>query len=456
MNYFPHTDKDIAEMLDFIGAGSLEDLFAGIPEEIRFKGELSLPDSSPEMLLKKQFRNLAEKNKNYDRMFLGGGCYRHFIPAAVKTITSRSEFYTAYTPYQAEASQGTLQAIYEFQSYMCLLNGMDVSNASLYDGATALCEAVIIAVNETKRSKILISEALHPEYRDVLHTYFSGSCGITIETIPTNEGITGLDAVNRLVDRDTAAVIIQNPNFFGIIENLGQLSEPVKAVGSLLIAAVNEPYSLGLLKGPGACGADIAAGEAQSFGSPAAFGGPGLGFIAAKSRFMRKIPGRLCGKTVDGDGNTGYVLTLQAREQHIRREKASSNICSNQALCALAATVHLSLLGREGLREAAEINIRNAHYAAELIGRTPGYGLRFQNSPFFNEVVVRCEKADPETVNRKLQEEGISGGLEMGKFHPALSDCLMFCFTETSDKADIDDLAEKLREVSEGETNSYE
>ncbi|MDQ7822011.1 MAG: aminomethyl-transferring glycine dehydrogenase subunit GcvPA [Candidatus Eremiobacteraeota bacterium] len=445
MNYIPHSTKEVREMLDTLGLDRIERLFSHIPEEALCRKELDLHRAMTEPELKRHCEELSLKNRHFSRSFLGGGAYRHYIPSAVNAIISRPEFFTAYTPYQAEASQGTLQAIYEFQSFMCLLLGMDVSNASLYDGSTAVAEASILALNETRRKKLLISEALHPEYREVVKTYLGHST--EIEEIPHSDGITGIEALKGMVDKNVAAVIIQNPNFFGAIETMNEISLAVKAVGALLVTVINEPYSLGVLKSPGSYGTDIAAGECQAFGLPPSFGGPYLGFMATKAQFMRKIPGRLSGKTVDTEGNRGFVLTLQAREQHIRREKAASNICTNEALCALAATVHLSLLGKGGLREAALQNVQKAHYAEGQITAIEGFRKKF-SPPFFNEFVIQCDGSAPGEVNRKLSDAGIAGGLELGRFYPSLADCLLFSVTEMNSREDIEALAAAMKTSS--------
>lgn len=440
MDYIPHSEKEIQEMLDFIGVSHIDRLFEDIPKEALCNKCLELPDAMAELDLQRYCEGMARKNKRYTRSFLGAGSYRHFIPSAVRAIISRSEFYTAYTPYQAEASQGTLQAIFEFQSMISLLTGMDIANASLYDGSTAVAEASILACAETRRNKLLVSAALHPEYRKVLHTYFPEKTEIL--EIPLREGITDTNGLKEMLDKNTAAVIIQNPNFLGCLEPGHEIAEVVKGSGALFVAAVVEPASLGILKPPGKYGADIAAGECQSLGLPIAFGGPYLGFMATLAKHMRKIPGRLSGKTVDHDGREGFVLTLQAREQHIRREKASSNICTNSALCALAATVYLSLMGKQGLKEVATQNARKARYAMDTICSTPGFTRKF-SSPFFNEFVIQCRE-NPALINRKLEEQGILGGLELGRFYAELQDCILFCVTEMSSKQDIDALVSAL------------
>ena len=440
MDYVPHTEKEIREMLEFIGVSQIEDLFRDIPKDALCSHCLQLPEPMSEFELKNYCEELASKNRRYSRFFLGAGAYRHFIPSVVKAITSRSEFYTAYTPYQAEASQGTLQAIFEFQSFICLLTGMDVANASLYDGSTAVAEAAILALNETRRKKVLISSGVHPEYRKVLKTYLPPD--VNLVELSLKEGLTDLQELKEKLDKTTSAVIVQNPNFLGCIEDGNKLSELIRGSGALFIVVVSEPVSLGIMKAPGSYGADVVVGECQSFGIPVGFGGPYLGFMATQAKYMRKIPGRLSGKTVDHEGREGFVLTLQAREQHIRREKASSNICSNEALCALAATVYLSLMGKSGMKELGHQNAKKAHYALEKICAVPGFSRKFP-APVFNEFVVQCRE-NPSVINRKLEKEGIQGGLELGRFYPELRDCILFVVTEICSKQDIDALVSVL------------
>lgn len=442
MGYTPHTEKDIAEMLGVIGKGSLDELFDSIPGEIIFRDDVDIPAAKSENELRKFFRRLAGRNRVLENSYLGAGSYRHYIPSAVRSVISDGRFFTAYTPYQAEASQGTLQSIFEYQTYIASLTGMEVANASLYDGATAVCEAAIMARAETRRSKILVSEALHPEYVQTLQSYIGAE---NVSVIPAPDGTTSLEALGKALDKDTAGVVLQNPNFFGCIETPAGAAEMARANKSVFIIATNEPYSLGVIRNPGECGADIACGDAQAFGSPTSFGGPSLGFMAVSRKLMRKIPGRLCGKTVDRDGNEGFVLTLQAREQHIRREKSSSNICSNEALCALAATVHLSLLGKGGFADTARNNLDKAHYAAERISSIDGFSMRFK-SPFFNEFAIRCLRESPEAIVERLAERGIGAGVPLGRFFPGMKDCLLIAVTEMNTKEDIDEFADALAE----------
>ncbi len=444
MKYTPHTEADIAAMLSFLEKSSLQDLFADIPCDALCGKEMKLPPPLSEMEVRRRVEELAGKNRRNRSSFLGAGAYRHFIPSAVRAITSRSEFYTAYTPYQGEASQGTLQAIFEFQSFMCLLTGMDVANASLYDGSTAVAEAATLAMNETRRKKLIVSNSLHPEYREVLSTYLGTGGKVEVVSLPHKDGAVDPESLKSMIDKDTAAVIVQNPNFFGTMEPLQDIVSISKGAGALAVLVVAEPHSLGVLKPPGKIGVDIAVGECQSFGIPQGLGGPYLGFMATQGKYMRRIPGRLCGKTVDKDGQEGFVLTLQAREQHIRRDKASSNICSNEALCALAATVYLSLMGKNGIREVAEQNMKKAHYAVEMISAVNGFSRKF-SAPFFNEFVIQC-RHDVAQLTAKLDEQGITGGLRLGRFYPDLSDCLLFCVTEMTAKEEIDRLVAVLRE----------
>lgn len=441
MKYSPHTDNDKKEMLDVIGASSPEDLFKSIPKEFRIE-RLDLPDGISELELKESVMKKAGKNYPATKLlsFLGGGAYEHYIPQAVESIISRGEFLTAYTPYQAEASQGTLQAIYEYQSLICELTGMDVANASMYDGASALAEAVLLAVRETGRPGVIFSSSLHPEYKQVMRTYLEGY-KINFTELPHSEGLYDEALLKKEVDDTTACVIVQNPNFFGCIERADRIEPVCHARGALLIACVN-PVSLGLLRSPGEYNADIAVGEGQPLGIPLSYGGPYLGFFAVKEKHMRKMPGRVSGMTKDVEGNRGFVLTMQAREQHIRREKATSNICTNEGLMALAACVYLSLMGKEGIREVARQNILRSHYLKDKILKLSGFELMFQ-APSFNEFVVRCGK-DPDKIIGNLLKHGVVGGLPLGKTFPEMKNCMLICVTETKSKADLDRFVELL------------
>jgi len=441
LKYSPHTDKDKKEMLDLIGASCVEDLFKAIPKEFRIQ-KLDLPEGISELELRRLILEKAGRNYSTQKLnsFLGGGAYEHYIPQVVESIISRGEFLTAYTPYQAEASQGTLQAIYEYQSLICELTGMDVANASMYDGASSLAEAVLLSVRETRRNRVVFSSSLHPEYKQVIRTYLEGYSIEFIE-IPHVGGLFDETALKKEADDKTACVIVQNPNFFGCVEKADRIESICHNCGALLIACVN-PISLGMLKPPGEYGADIAVGEGQPLGIPLNYGGPYLGFFAVKEKHMRKMPGRVAGMTKDIEGNGGFVLTMQAREQHIRREKATSNICTNEGLMALAACVYLSLAGREGIKEIARQNVLKAHYLKESISGLSGFEAAFKG-PVFNEFVVRCGK-DPDKINAILLRHGIIGGLPLGRFYPDMKNCMLICATETKTKQNIDKFVEIL------------
>jgi glycine dehydrogenase subunit 1 len=451
MRYIPNSAQERQAMLDEMGRESIADLFKGIPDNLQLKRPLGLPAALSEPDTLNYFRGLAERNTTLltgERMtsFLGAGAYDHFIPTIIDTLISRSEFYTSYTPYQPEISQGTLQAIFEYQSMICELTGMDVSNASLYDGSTATAEAVLMAERVTGRSKVALAGNLHPEYRQVVDTYIRNA-GIKEITLPFDDttGAVKLDAVAGL-GNDVGAVIVQSPNFFGGVEELKLLADAAHKTGALFVVVVAEALSLGLLEAPGKAGADIVCGEAQSFGIPISFGGSYCGFFAVREKLQRQIPGRLVGQAFDHDGRQGYVLTLATREQHIRREKATSNICTNQGLYALMATVYLSTMGRNGVREVAEQNVQKAHYAAKQIGALNGYNLRF-TSPFFNEFVVSCPKPASEVL-AKLQDKHIIGGLSLERFFPEMKNEILICVTETTTKEQIDALAASLKQAA--------
>ncbi len=439
MKYIPTTPAERDQMLRTVGVRSVEDLFDDIPEEVRLTRPLALPPAMADPDLLAHMRRLAERNTDCDRLacFLGAGAYDHFVPSTVPHLALKPEFLTAYTPYQAEIMQGELQAIYEYQSMMCELTGMDVANASMYDGASATGEAASMAADLTKRGEVLVSAALHPEYRQVLRTYTS-HLPITVRDVPAAAGVTSLEAARRAITDGTAALVIQSPNFFGCIEDGEAIARAAHDRGALLVVAISEPVSLGLLRPPGDYGADIVTGEGQALGNALNFGGPYLGMIATRDAFVRRLPGRLVGRTVDTEGRPGYVLTLQTREQHIRRARATSNICTNEALNALIAAVHLATLGRQGIRHMAELCARKAHYARTAIARVPGYRLAYE-APTFNEFVVRCP-APPEEINRRLLEHGILGGLPLGRFYPDLADCWLVCVTERRTREEIDRL----------------
>jgi glycine dehydrogenase subunit 1 len=443
MSYLPHTARERQEMLEAIGVTSVDDLFANIPRDL-LSGPPKIPAGLSEMEVVSLIDDLASKNQDLEHRpsFLGAGAYLHYIPSAVGAITGRSEFYTSYTPYQAEVSQGTLQVIYEYQSMIAELTGLDVSNASLYDAATAMVEASTIAINETGRGKIAIGTGVHPEYRAVLRTYMTGQ---GFELVEIDERwVSDPASIEQALDDTIAGLIIQSPNFWGAIEPTAQLSDLAHACGALLIAVVN-PISLALLAPPGEYAADLAVGCGQPLGIPLQYGGPYLGMIAARSDLVRRLPGRIAGATVDKQGRRGYVLTLQAREQHIRREKATSNICTNHALMALAATVYLSLMGKEGLREVANLCLQKAHYAAELLTVVPGFSVAY-DAPFFNEFTLRTPVPAAE-VNRFLLSRDIVGGYDLSRAAPDLGDYLVLAFTEMTTRQEIDDLAATLRDL---------
>jgi glycine dehydrogenase subunit 1 len=446
MSYVPHTAADRAEMLAAIGVQQVSDLFHDVPAACRFP-ELALPEPLSEMELMAELQAMSEENLDVGHLpsFLGAGAYDHYVPRIVDHVISRSEFYTAYTPYQPEISQGTLQSIFEYQSMICALTGMEVANASHYDGATSTAEAVIMALNVSrgKRRRVILSPALHPEYRAVVRTYTQGM-GLDIAGDGDLEAT--LDDVTALLDKNTACLVVQSPNFFGEIEDLAGLADTVHAAGAMLVV-VADPISLGLLKPPGAYGADIVVGEGQALGNGLNFGGPYLGYFACREKDMRKMAGRLAGETVDTEGKRGFVLTLATREQHIRREKATSNICTNQALCALATAVHLAALGPSGLRKLAEICYHKAHYAAGRIGELDGYQV-LDSRPFFKEFAVRCP-APVKDVNRYLLEEwGIIGGYDLGRDYPHLKNHMLVCVTEVVSREEIDALANGLAEAA--------
>ncbi|MBF8275699.1 MAG: hypothetical protein HW390_772 [Candidatus Brocadiaceae bacterium] len=443
MDYIPNTDKDKEIMLQEMGVTSVEKLLADIPPELRqFDLKLNAGMSEPQVL--KTLNGLSQKNVNTDQhlSFLGAGAYEHYIPTIVNHLASRSEFYTCYTPYQPEVSQGTLQVIYEFQTLMCELTGMDVANASVYDGSTALAEAALLAIRLKERNKIVCSRAIHPEYRQVLRTYLKGLQTEIVE-IDFPGGTTDLNQLEKTADDKTAAILIQSPNFFGCIEDMYAASSIAHKHDALFVACVN-PISLGTLKPPGEYNADIAVGEAQVFGNYLNYGGPYLGFFTAKKELLRRMPGRIAGETVDCTGKRCFVLTLQPREQHIRREKATSNICTNQALLALRACIYLCALGKEGIAEVSNHNIQKSHYAYERLCALdvfkPVYG-----KPFFNEFVLKTTGGfSAAKLNEHLLKSGIIGGLELSQYYPELDNSLLLCVTETKTREDIDTLVAEM------------
>jgi len=448
--YSPHTDSDIEAMLATIGAPSLEELVR-VPDAVAIAGPLDIPPAVPEMELFAKIARYAERNEavNYTS-FLGAGAYRHYCPPVVMSLAMRGEFLTAYTPYQAEVSQGYLQAIYEWQTYVCLLTGLDIANASVYDGATALAEGAIMAVNATGRRAILVSQAVHPNYRAVLRTYARG-LELDVEELPVGpDGATDFSNLDvRLADERFAAVVVQSPNFFGSVDAPGEaVRASAAATGTVLIGVVAEAMSLGVLATPASWGAEIAVGEGQSFGNPVAYGGPYVGFIAATKAHMRRIPGRLVGRSVDNRGNEAFTLTLQAREQHIRREKATSNICTNQAHCALVATIYLAAVGATGLRRAAVLNLERTNELAERVVAIDGFARAFA-APVFNEVAIRVPAGlKAANVLAELQRHAILGGVDLGRWYPELADCILMNATEMTTHADIDRLCVALRGVA--------
>ena len=442
MPFIANTQEQQKQMLKDIGI-SAEGLFADIPSELRC-AELDIPKGMGEQEVRLRMSKLAEKNASHLIGFLGGGFYDHFVPAAVDAIISRSEFYTAYTPYQPEISQGTLQAIYEFQSAICRLTEMEVANASLYDGGTAIYEAIMMALRITGRNRIIMDQGVNPIYRKMIRSYTS-NLGIDLEETPIQGGLASRTHMDRLLNEKAAAVVVQNPNFFGCIDDFTDIAELAHGKGALLITLCY-PISLGLLRTPGSMGADIVTGEGQSLGMSLSFGGPYLGFMATRKKYVRKMPGRIVGKTIDRQQREGFVLTLQAREQHIRRAKATSNICTNEGLCALTALIYLSLLGKQGLRDVAQTCADKAWYAQERLLRIPGVSLKYPDNWYFNEFVLELpERA--EVVIRHLLEKGISAGFPLSRYYQNMDRSLLVAVTEKRTKEDIDFFAHAL-EVS--------
>lgn len=435
-------------MLHQIGLRSAEDLFDSIPKELRLSRDLDTPAALSEIELLAGFEQLAERNPGARRTsFLGAGAYRHYIPTVVDHLISRSEFFTAYTPYQPEISQGTLQAIFEFQTLVCQLTGMEVANASMYDGSTALAEAVLMAERVTRRSKVVACGAIHPEYLEVINTYVQHA---GIELIHAEaDANTGQapGSIVELLDDKTAALVVQSPNFFGCIEDVAALAEKAHAVGALMVVAVTEAISLGLLKSPGACGADIVVAEGQSFGVPLSFGGPYVGLFATREKYARQIPGRLVGEAYDKQGRRGFVLTLATREQHIRREKATSNICTNEGLIALAATIYLETMGRRGLQEVAAQCAQKTAYAAKRIAEIEGFSVPF-TAARFNEFVVTGPTNAKELLSRLANEKNITGGLALSRYFKDRPNDFLVCVTELNSRADIDGLVDGLKTSS--------
>lgn len=451
MRYIPHTDHDIAALLAILGVDSVDSLFAHLPEELGARAAINLPLGLSESGVRDRLATLAGMNRVGADIsaFLGGGAYPHFVPVVVDQIIQRAEFATAYTPYQPEVSQGTLQSIFEFQSLVAALLGLDVANASMYDGASATAEAVLMAKRILpRRPTILVARSLHPQYRRVMQTYLDGLPGVRVIELPWDvSGRIDLAALDRHLDDAVSCVVVGYPNFFGVIEDVTRIGETVHERGALLVTSTTEAVALGLLKPPGELGVDIAVAEGQSLGISLSYGGPGLGLFACRDRFLRNMPGRLVGETVDHEGRRGFVLTLATREQHIRRERATSNICTNHGLCALAATVFLCLMGKQGLRELAEHNVRKSHYAHDLLLQTGGAQERFA-APFFNEFVIKLPNA--RAVWQRLAEQHLVAGFLLEEWYPELRDCLLLCVTELHTREEIERLCRELRMKSEG------
>ena len=447
-SYVPTTARERQEMMETIGIKDVSELFKAIPEEMLIPDD-ALSAGLSEMEVARTVREKADKNRVFSSIFRGAGSYNRYIPSIVKQITSKEEFVTTYTPYQAEVSQGVLQSIFEYQTMISELTGLDVSNASVYDGATAAAEAITCCV-ERKRTKVIVSAAMNPETIKVMKTYCFGA-DREIALIPAKDGKTDLEALKALLDEETCGVFIQQPNFYGIIEDVEAAGEIAHEAGAKLVVSM-DPIAATVLKSPGECGADIAVGEGQSLGLPMSFGGPYLGFMAATEKLMRRLPGRIVGETVDGEGRRGFVLTLQAREQHIRREKATSNICSNEALCAMTAAVYMAAMGEKGMRKAAESSYSKAHYLAEKMAEIPGFKPVF-NQPFFNEFVTRCP--DASSLMKRLEVAGILGGLPIhiseseGEKGSAGTNALLWCVTEMNTKEEMDTLLAILAEFGD-------
>ncbi|HJY79901.1 MAG TPA: aminomethyl-transferring glycine dehydrogenase subunit GcvPA [Candidatus Binatia bacterium] len=446
MRYIPHTDYDIAAMLAVLGVRSVDDLFAYLPKELRARAAIDLPPGGSESEVRECLTSLAGTNQvsGETLTFLGGGAYPHFVPVVVDQIIQRVEFATAYTPYQPEVSQGTLQAIFEFQSLVAALLGLDVANASMYDGASATAEAVLMARRIVpQRPTVLLARSLHPQYRQVVRTYLDGVPGVRIIELPWGvDGRIEATALDQYLDSAVSCVVVGYPNVFGVVEDVARISDVAHRRGALVVTATTEAIALGLLKSPGELGADIAVAEGQSLGIPLSYGGPGVGLFACRNRFLRNMPGRLVGETVDHENRRGFVLTLATREQHIRRERATSNICTNHGLCALAASVFLCLMGKQGLRKLAEQNVKKSHYARDFLRQTSGYRERFA-APFFNEFVL--EVPDARAVWQRLKEQHFLAGFVLEEWYPELKDCLLLCVTEMHTRAEIERLAKELR-----------
>lgn len=448
MRYTPHTADDQQRMLRAIGLESIEALYRHVPRTLRERAKLNLAPGLSELAVRNRLAALASQNAAADQwsFFLGGGIYHHFIPSAVDAVLSRSEFSTSYTPYQPEVSQGTLQALFEYQTLICQLTAMEVSNAAVYDGASATAEAVLMArrIQPSGRRRVLISRALHPQYRAVVRSYLKNLDDVALEEVGFDaSGATDVSLLADRLDDRSMCVVVGYPNFFGVIEDLAPIQTACAKVGAQLISVTTEPLSLGLLKPPGEFGVDIAVGEGQSLGVPMSLGGPAFGFFSCQKKFVRNIPGRLVGETVDSDGRRGFVLTLATREQHIRREKATSNICTSQTLCALGATVYMSLLGKTGLRRVAQVNLARAHRARSNLVRDAGLSEVF-SGPYFNEFVLRSSNA--KDLFAKCTTKKIAPGIALESWYPELKDCLLICVTEMNEKEEVDRLVRTIVE----------
>lgn len=452
MPYFYNTPDDIAAMLKAVSVGSIEELFSSVPEELRLRRPLDLPPALSELELAQHMQSLAEKNSHIGQKvcFLGGGAYDHFVPAVVDAIASRGEFYTSYTPYQPEVSQGNLQVMFEYQTLICQLTGMDVSNASLYDGGSAAAEGVLLAMSVTGRpKKVVVAESVHPHYRQILETYFA-SIGAELVTVAAPAGAVKPADVAAAVDDQTACVLVQHPNFFGCLEDVAAIAKIAHDARALLVQSF-DPISLGLLKRPGEIGADVAVAEGHTLGTPLLYGGPYLGIMACREQFVRRLPGRIAGQTVDRRGRRCWVLTLQTREQHIRREKATSNICTNQGLFALRAAIYLAEMGPQGLRETAELCVRKAHYAKEQLTAATRLSLAF-DQPTFKEFVIRDRDSRAMDLLSQATAAGYLAGIPLGEWYPQLNDCFLVAVTEKRTKGEIEGLAEVLS--ARGESTS--
>ncbi len=448
MDYVQITDSQRQQMLATIGAGSIEELLRDIPPDVRLGRPLDLPAGLTEQEARRAVRELAGESRGADRLacFAGGGAYDHYIPAVVDALASQGQFLTAYTPYQAEASQGSLQAFFEFQTLICQLTGLDVANASLYEGASALAEAVLMAVDDTGHRRVVLAEPLHPHYRRVVQTYMA-DLPVECVVVPAKAGQADLDALRTALTDDLAALVVQSPNFYGLIERqLPVLAEAVHAAGGAMVQ-VFDPISLAILRRPGSQGVDVAVGEGQPLGIPLSFGGPYLGLFACRQQYVRRVPGRLIGQTTDAQGHRAFCLTLQTREQHIRRAKATSNICTNQGLMALRAAIYLAAIGPHGLANVATVSLQRAHALARRIGELPGYALPFGDQPFFREFVVRCPTGAVDRLFDAGAERGLLPGVKLGAFDESLADCVLVACTEKRTEAEMDALVTLLAEV---------